>query len=816
MVRRTIAVGLWVAITGAVFWSDHSRADQQQKPLQLEVVINDTPIKMIASFVLIGQNRIGATPRELEEIGLRLGGSHNPDEIVMLDDIPTVSYDYQERIQTIRIRVDNRYRKGQTFDLSGTTAAPSARTQAAWGAAVNYDLFSSSSNVRSFFAVNGSSLTLDARAFSPYGTFEQSAIIRSSPQQSTEIVRLDTSFRYSDQDRMITYGAGDAISGGLAWSRPVRIGGVQAQSNFLLRPDLITMPLPSLGGSAAVPSTLDVYVNNMKTFTQEVAAGPFSVNNVPLISGSGNAELVIRDSAGHETRSTLPFYASSSLLSPGLMAWSVEAGLPRLSYGSDSDVYVGSPIASATLRRGIFDWMTVEGHAEVGAGLANGGVGAVFKTGNIGVAGAALSASTGDNKSGLQTYFSYETRLFGLNISASSQRTFGSYEDLASTTARLSASAANSLQNISGFFNYLPPGYIAALSASSVTASANLSIYASARAPLALDRITFSAPLPFDEKSNVSTSFIHLLDGSATLSNILTGTFTRSLPFSASVFATIFRDFGTNRNTGVFAGLTIPIGATASVSAGVSKGRGGITGSIDAVQSLGPEPGSYGWRIRDAEGTTIDRRASVAYRSNYGTIQAGVSETNSDTSAALELRGSITTMDGGIFFSNWIDDGFAVVNVGIPGVAVLHENRPVGVTDSQGMLLLPALRAYQRNKIEVDPVNLPVDAEIESTHEVVTPADRAGALVKFHVNSDSSSALVTFVRADGSFVPAGAKGRLDGGNEFVVGYDGQAFIRNLGDTNRASIETFGGLCNATFAFAARPGEQVQIAPIACR
>ncbi|WP_050043850.1 fimbria/pilus outer membrane usher protein [Bradyrhizobium sp. LTSPM299] len=804
-----------VAVVGAVVSSSPSRADEERKNLQLDVVINGASIKMIASFVVLDQNRIGATPQELKEIGLRLSGSHNPDEIVPLDDIPTVSYDYLERTQTIRITVDNRYRIGQTFDLSGAPAASLVRTQAAWGSVLNYDLLSSSSDVRSFYASNGNSLTLDGRVFSPYGTFQQSAIVRSGPGRPTDFVRLDTSFRYSDQQRMITYVAGDTINGGLAWSRPVRIGGFQAQSNFLLRPDLVTMPLPSLGGSAAVPSTVDVYVNNMKTFTQEVAAGPFSVNNVPLISGSGSAELVIRDAAGHETRSTSPFYASSNLLAPELTAWSVEAGLPRLSYGSDTDVYVNSPIGSATLRRGIFDWMTLEGHVEAASGLANGGAGAVIRTGAFGVAGAALSASTGNGNSGLQTYFFYETRLFGLSISASSQHTFGSYEDLASTTARLSIYTLNPLQNYSGFFNYLSPSYFAALPASS-TAAANAAIYTSARPPLALDRITFSPPLPLDEKTNVSASFIHLLDCSGTLSNIATATVTRSLPFNASAFATIFRDFGTTKNTGVFAGLTIPIGPQASVSTGVSRGPGGITGSVDAVQSLGPEPGSYGWRVREADGAMTDRLAAVSYRSNYGMIQAGVSQTNSGTSAALELRGSITSMGGDVFLSNWVDDGFAVVNVGVPGVTVLHENRPAGVTDSQGMLLVPTLRAYQTNKIEVDPVNLPVDAEIESTHEVVTPADRAGTLVKFQVRSDRSSALVTFVRPDGRFVPAGARGRIDGGNEFIVGYDGQAFIRDLGDTNRASIETPDGSCGAEFPFTARPGEQVQIASVVCR
>ncbi|NEV03151.1 hypothetical protein, partial [Bradyrhizobium uaiense] len=42
-------------------------------------------------------------------------------------------------------------------------------------------------------------------------------------------------------------------------------GGLQAQRDFALRPDLITAPLATIGGSAAVPSTVDVYVNNIKT-----------------------------------------------------------------------------------------------------------------------------------------------------------------------------------------------------------------------------------------------------------------------------------------------------------------------------------------------------------------------------------------------------------------------------------------------------------------------------------------------------------------------------------------------------------------------
>lgn len=805
---RAFFVFALATVLGVVLGAGRLRAAEEQKNLQLEVIINEVPANQIGSFVLFPDNRIGTTRNELEELGLRIQARF-PQDIVMLDDIPRLKYQYEERTQKIRITVDNADRQGRAFDLSGAPGGRFMRAQAGFGAVLNYDLLSTTSSLRDLrpFSFSGTSLTLEGRAFSPYGTFEQSGIVRSAADQPSEFIRLNSSFVYSDQERMISYRAGDAINGGLGWTRPIRIGGVQAQSNFALRPDLITMPLPMLGGTAAVPSTIDVYVNNIKTFSQDVGAGPFSLNNVPLVSGAGNAQLVIRDSSGHETKTTVPFYASPSLLAPGLSGWSLEAGLPRLSFGSTWDAYVQSPVGSATLRRGIFDWLTMEGHVEGGAGTANGGIGAVFKTGTFGVAAAAVAVSGGSGNKGLQTYFSYETRLLGLNINASSQRTFGAYDDLASATARLQDNA-----NIYGLSNFFPSSYFGYLQ----PLNSNAAIYLNARPPRALDRITISAPLAFDTKSSVSTSFVHMLDAAGNLSQIVSASYSRALPRNASLYATVFQDFGTNRNTGLFVGLTIPLSESVSASSGASRGQNGTSINTDVVKPLGPQPGSYGWRVRDSEGASPYREASASYRSNYGTVQVGASQDPGGSRGLLELRGSIATMGGGVFASNWIDDGFAVVKTGAAGLEVLHDNRPVGVTDSRGMLLVPTLRSYQKNKITIDPSNLPVDAEIESTREIVAPADRSGVLVNFKVSSDTTSALVTFTRPGGDFVPAGAIGRIEGGNEFVVGYDGQAFIKDLAGMNSATIEFVDATCRAEFPFAPRPGAQVQISPVECR
>lgn len=96
----------------------------------------------------------------------------------------------------------------------------------------------------------------------------------------------------------------------------------------------------------------------------------------------------------------------------------------------------------------------------------------------------------------------------------------------------------------------------------------------------------------------------------------------------------------------------------------------------------------------------------------------------SDGSRGLGLRldGAVVAAGGGVFLSRRINDSFAVVDAGAPGVEVRAENRPVGQTGRGGKLLVPDLRAYEPNRLSIDPTNLPVDAVVSSTHQTIRPA----------------------------------------------------------------------------------------------
>jgi outer membrane usher protein len=234
---------------------------------------------------------------------------------------------------------------------------------------------------------------------------------------------------------------------------------------------------------------------------------------------------------------------------------------------------------------------------------------------------------------------------------------------------------------------------------------------------------------------------------------------------------------------------------------------------------LGTEPDSYGWRVRDARGNAQSsyQSAAASYRSSFGRVEGAVAQSRNSTTGTFEVDGAVATLGGGVYASNRIDDAFAVVKAGAPGVDVLQENRVVGTTNSSGNLLVPNLRAYQRNRIAIDPKKLPTDAEPQSTQDVVAPADRSGIVVNFGVKVGVPSAIVVLKDKAGAFIQAGSRATLDGASEpVVVGYDGRTYMTGLGPRNRITIATLAGECHAEFPYTPQKGVQQTIGPYVCQ
>src|SRR3546814_6682631 len=69
-----------------------------------------------------------------------------------------------------------------------------------------------------------------------------------------EATRLDSSWTVDDRDRMRSLSVGDSITRGGIGGLPLRYGGIRFGRNFEVQPGFVTLPMPSLNGSAALPS----------------------------------------------------------------------------------------------------------------------------------------------------------------------------------------------------------------------------------------------------------------------------------------------------------------------------------------------------------------------------------------------------------------------------------------------------------------------------------------------------------------------------------------------------------------------------------
>ena len=760
------------------------------RSLILEVVINDFSTGVLAEFVQDPNHSLTATPDELAAAGLKsFGGAKTADGRIALDRLPGVSYRIDEPAQKLLVTAADSARVTHTLDASRRSHRERPEPRADYGTVLNYSLFSATGalNDRDFGRLDTISGSFDFRAFGPLGSISHSFVAgRTSYDWMDDVIRLRTAWTYSDPLRMITYRAGDLISGGLSWTRPVNLGGAQVQRNFSLRSDLVTTPLPSFAGSAAVPSTLEVYTHNTRVWSKSIGSGPFEAVNLPVIGVSGEAQVVLRDSQGRETVVALPFYNADTLLREGLLDFSVEAGFPRRSIGVVSDDYDDNAFAILSARYGLSNRLTLEGHLEAGSELVNGGIGAAFLLGSYGTASLSASGSAHDDRSGGQATAALSLRWHDWSLYGRVQRTFGEFDDVASVSSQEA-------------WHERHGDFIAS------------------NVPQALDQISLGIPMPFD-RVHLRAAYTRISRELNDDSEIVSVNYSQELWPRTTFRASMFQNLKGEQELGLYAGLSISFDGDISASAGYDRRSDGTRATIDVMKSEKPEIGNFGWRARMLESDKPMRTASASYRSSFSRFETTVTQYNDDVRATASADGALVYAGGGVFATNRIHDAFAVVDVGAPDVEVRYQNRSVGVTDKWGRILVPDLRSFEANEISIDPTNLPVDADVPTTKEVVVPANGAGVVVGFGVSQEHNTALVAFVGSNGKPIKTGSILRLEGADdEFVIGYDGEAFVRNLAARNIATIELADRTtCHAEFEYAPERGTQVKINGVVCR
>ncbi len=746
--------------------------------LQLDVKINGAPTGYVSAFYQRPDGDLVATRGELAQLRIVAPGEGGPDEWFPINSLPTASFAYDEAEQSIDIRISAEQRALQKLNARKTGEISEATSGN--GLLLNYTLFSALNADYGLKhpSVSGVSSFLESRLFTKWGTLQVSGVIATPDFAVAETIRLDTTVYFEDPKRMLEYQLGDAISGGTNWSRPVRLGGGQVRRNFAMRPDLITMPIPEISGTAGVPSTLDVYVGNARAFSGEVEEGPFVLPNIPIFTNEGTARVVLTDATGREVESEGEFFTSPNLLNPGLFDFSAEVGFLRERYGKNSFDYSEYPVGIASMRYGLTHLLTAEAHVEVSEDVQNGGIGFLAAIPKFGTLNAAAAASLYDGDTGFLLYGSWEKNWGPITLDMSTKRTFGNYHDLASVNAF------------------------------ELTGKLNSGI------PIALDQISVGYAIP-EWDASVGMSFVHVLARDDRRDLILAGSISKTFG-NINVSGGGFFNFGKEEDYGLAVGFSMPLGKTMSASSGAGLTKDGyeLGGSISKGHS--DKKFSTSWNVAYDWNDQHRVAASGEMLTPVGTANADVRANKSGVGGTLGFSGAAVVTSVGLLAGRHVGNSFAIVDAGVPGVKVKHQNTFVGETGRGGQLLVPSIAPYLDNKFEVDLDSMALTAETPESEKFVTPRARSGVLVDFKVTGQTNAAIIKIEDVDGKSIPLSTEIFLEGNAEpFVMGYDGEVYVTALSERNTLLVMLASGACKVEFDYTGNAQEQEFIGPLKC-
>lgn len=641
------------------------------------------------------------------------------------------------------------------------------RTPVVPAAFANYDV--TYSHVQGPVVTRGLGLLGEVGMSGNWGVLSQTFVARNLVDGVDRgLTRLETSYRRDFPDSTYTLMLGDSTLRTGLLGRNAYFGGVQFGTNFALAPHINRQPVPLIAGETSTPSTVQLYVNDVLRQVSRLPAGPFTLDNLPELSGAGDVTVRVRDILGRETLITQPFLVSGELLAPGLNDWSLEAGKLRLDLGNE-DWHYGDNFAAGMWRRGLSSSTTLEGRVELARSRKALGLAALRTVGSsLLLRGGAMASDDANLGRGSRAFVGAEhigfTTTAGVSMEWNTRRfrSLGEEDDALPVQLQLAGQATWELKN--------------------------------ARLGFA-----FAHQRPFTTDDVTTFSFSY---GTAIRDNWQLGLY-------------YTRAFGLADGYTIGASLMVPLDRTTNTSTRVQQqsGRADFYTSVTHVPSTG-----HGWAWRAMASHQDDARyeAGATHISRYGLFNADVSAQRSEVSYRLGAVGGAIWTQRRVFLVPRFENSAVLVSVpGHADIGVGRGGRASDRTDADGMTLLNGLQPYQKNPVRLDPNDLPLSAEIESIEQDIVPPWRSVAKAEFAVRS-GNAALMTIVFDDGQPAPVGATIRIEGEErQFTVARRGEAYVTGLQSNNRLRLQWRDRSCTIDLVLPPGSPEISRVGPLRC-
>ncbi len=498
-------------------------------------------------------------------------------------------------------------------------------------------------------------------------------------------------------------------------SAPV-VGGFSVSTHEDLDPYYAIYPSPQIRGAVRTPSTADVYVDGRLVSSVRLPPGQFTLRDLPLETGLGNARVIIRDAFGREQSINLGFYLSTRLLKGGEQDYSYVAGLERTV--NDTKVAYGRTMGTAVHNIGLTDWLTIGFQAEGAKELAMGGAGFNARLWRLGTFGAeGLASRTTDKAQGYAATGVYSFLAHWFSAEMRATWIGPKFQNLFLTPANQQQVTADGSVGVA------------------LGRLGSLTVGGTLGGPDALTaRISQIDPdligrLPDSVQRSLQDALASAHDKLLRLGYSLGITSRAQL----SLNATRAQRAGSPTTWEGFASLSVALGGRTVASAVTTVDpQGEALTSINVQRSLPLGPG-YGFRL-DADAQSPYRTTGTfEVQGRRGIIGVRADGAEGDkTIGTINLAGSIVAIGGQVLLSRPVDDGFALVRVpDIRGVRVLANNQEQGRTGRGGSLFVPDLRSYLSSPIGIVQDDVPVDINLGAISQDIAVPYRGGAVVVF-------------------------------------------------------------------------------------
>ncbi len=767
-------------------------SDQGYIQLFLNISVNSNISKDLISIRQDQDRKLYIRSRDLKTLRLKMD-EHIPDnQWVCINDLNGIQFKYLENDQSLNLKVPSNMLTGYSVDLNGqqVTSPQLLKMKPLNAAILNYSLYNTITNDENVF-----SGTAEGIFNSAIGNFSSGVLYNGSNETSyshEKWVRLESKWQYVDPEKIRIYTLGDFISNSPDWGSSVRLAGFQWSSAYSQRGDIVTSALPQFSGSAALPSTLDLYVNQQKIYSGLVPSGPFDIKQLPFISGN-EVTLVTTDATGQQSITKKPYYFSSKILAKGINEFSVDVGMPRYNYGLYSNDYDDATFASGAIRYGYSNSLTLSGGAEASTdGLSNLGTGFAKNVLGIGVINADIAASQYKDENGYSALLGLEGRISkNISFNTSYRKVFDNYFDLArvSQVRYLKDNQINAESQ--NYLNY------SALADEIFRAGINYNFYTGYGVYLGYNQIKYS-----DNSYKL-------------LSTNLSGSLDKNWGFYASAY----KDYENHKDYGVYFALRYTPSSKVNAITSVSSDSGSLRYRQEIFGLSEPQIGSFGWGgyvERDQDANENNASVYASYRAWAAYLTGRYNRFGDNDQVALSATGSLVAAAGRIFAANEIGDGYAVVTNAGPQSQILNGGVNLGGTDKSGRFLIANLRPYMSHHIYLDPSYLPLEWEVSSTNQTAFVGYRQGTLVDFGAHQVISG-LVKLVDQNNSPLMPGYTVRINDQQNGMVGYDGEVFIPNLLKQNKLEVDLLDhGSCQVDFTYNSNQYSTKKLGPYVCR